>query len=225
MHLKTLPILVITILALLVAGCTNASVRASQRMASDSLYNPRQAQHVDSNEAPRPTPETAPIMLAMQPLPQVCPEWCWSAAITMVADYYGRSINVCQPPSVKTGFNCCNLMACAFRGCNVMGTPQEVVAHLNMLNIRATIQLSALPEDLLQAELTNGRPVIVALYGSFSGHAVVISGFTRSAVDDPATYRVFDPYYGIAYPTYAQLLSAYNGGAMGWYITIWRITP
>lgn len=171
--------------------------------------------------------EMAPMaMLPIQPIAQTCQNWCWTAVITMVSNYYGRSIAQCQPPSIKTGLNCCNWAACSYEACNRTAQIAEMATIFTSFGISGQVMSGAINQQTLLRELSSGRPVIIALYGSFSGHVVLVTGFSSA---DPyghnIVYRVYDPYYGTTVVAYPNLLNSYNGGSMYWGATLLGLRP
>ena len=171
--------------------------------------------------------EMAPMaMLPIQPISQVCQNWCWSAVITMVNNYYGRSTMLCQPPSIKTGLNCCNWAACSYAACNNTAKLPEMANIFGRFGISGVVMNGPVNQATLNQEISSGRPVIVALYGSFAGHVVLITGFSSA---DPyghnTVYRVYDPYYGPTTVPYRSLINSYNNGSMYWGATILALRP
>ena len=152
--------------------------------------------------------------------------WCWAAVITMVNNYYGRSTMLCQPPSIKTGLNCCNWAACSYDACNRTAQLPEMATIFGSFGVSGLMMSGAISQQTLVQEISSGRPVIIALYGSFSGHVVLVTGFSFA---DPygqnVLYRVYDPYYGPTAVSYRNLLNSYNSGSMYWGATILGLQP
>ncbi len=159
------------------------------------------------------------VYLPVPEMPQQCQSWCWAASIAMVAGYYGKPVSECELAGYKSGYgpSCCSWGACASQ-CNQTATPQEISYMLGQLGIHGSLLGSALSEHQLQIELSSGRPVYTMFQGSFSGHAVVITGFTGGT---PAIYHVVDPWYGPQDIPYKSVAWGPNG--QNWHYTIYRL--
>jgi len=152
---------------------------------------------------------------------QQCQSWCWAASIAMVADYYGHYVSECELAGYKSGYGdqCCSYYACS-SPCNQTATPQEIKYMLNQIGLYGTYVPRALSETELQIELSSGRPVYTMFQGSFSGHAVVITGFDGGGY--PTYYHVVDPYYGVQEIPYDSILWGPYGEH--WTYTITRLS-
>lgn len=158
------------------------------------------------------------ITLSVPGMFQQCPEWCWAATITMVANYYGVTIAECGLASSKAGFSqpvCCRYGACAYQACDQPAPPRQMNFILgNLVGIHGYQADDKIAATRLMTELSNGRPVIVGYLNSFAGHVVLVRGFTgdRSSPE----FDVIDPYYGEFLVTYDQLAYGYAGAGASW---------
>lgn len=98
-----------------------------------------------------------------------------------------------------------------------------MVQHFKLLQIHGRIDYRALTEKEIQIEISNGRPVIVAYKGSFSGHVVLIMAFAPAANGNPNLYRVVDPYFGVFDVPYNQVRYGYQNGSFTWFGTFWKL--
>ncbi|MBI5655121.1 C39 family peptidase [Candidatus Uhrbacteria bacterium] len=158
------------------------------------------------------------VQLPVPEMPQQCQAWCWAASISMVASYYGKYVQECELAGYKSGYgySCCSMAACA-SGCNQTATPQEIATIFTQMGFYGKFLSRALTEHELQVELSSGRPVYVMFQGSFSGHAVIITGFMGGY------YHVVDPWYGPQNIPYNSVLWGPNGEH--WTYTISRLSP
>ncbi len=167
-------------------------------------------------------PDPNGVALPVPEMPQYCNEWCWAAAIAMVAQYYGKPVSECALAGVKTGYYqaCCDYyMACA-NPCNQTAQPSEITTILSKgLGLYGYFS-QTISEKQLKTELTNGRPVYIMFSNSFVGHAAVISGYVVNGT--VAYYHIIDPWSGPFDITYASLLNGPNG--LHWTYTISRIS-
>lgn len=172
-------------------------------------------------------PSSTPVMLNIPYLQQECDELCWAGAIDMVAQYFGQPYQECNLASYKvfiqTGYeyNCCNYGACNDPYCNQSATADQMGAVLgNGLGIHGVLLDRPLTPPEIEAELDNGRPIIVGFMGPFSGHAAVITGYTPGA---PVTYRIYDPWptYGVVTLDYQGLLA---GPGSPWYYSFYEFS-
>ena len=164
-------------------------------------------------------PNGVPVFLPVYYIQQECNELCWAAAIKMVGDYFGRYFQECEYASYKFAlqsgmqYNCCyGPSACYDAYCNQPAQTYEMVAVLDSgIGLYGDfIQTGAgLPEQVIQAELDNDRPIIIGFQGPFNGHVAVLVGYTPGF---PTTYTVYDPWptFGIVTVTYEQLLQGPN---------------
>ncbi|MEW8342150.1 MAG: C39 family peptidase [Candidatus Thiodiazotropha taylori] len=143
--------------------------------------------------------------------------WCWAATIKMVSDYYGHYIEQCTILSYWLGQQCCLYPYI----CDVTGSTGQIISTLNANNLHSQWMGSALTLGQLKTELSEGRPVIAGYRNSFSGHVVVIYGYTsRNEV------LIYDPYFGafqIPYGSSFQYGSGYS--TMYWSETFYGIRP
>jgi papain like cysteine protease AvrRpt2 len=146
------------------------------------------------------------IQLPLTPIAQQCAEWCWAASISMIANYYGATVQECTLATAATGnsVDCCNYAACSISACDQGEGGNAVDTFFPELGIHGSDYPCALPERELAAEIGAGRPVMIGFQGPFSGHAAVVSGYTPG---NPATYTLNDPYYGVFEMTYQELLA------------------
>jgi len=166
----------------------------------------------DCGQCPVPT-GSCQVSLPVTPTPQYCSEWCWTAALTMIDNYFGATYNG-QPPvecefeSSLTGQPCCNYAACSYAACNQgAGSGQTIDYYLQLFGVHGNDVMAPLTEAQMQNELTNGRPFIVGFMGPTISHVVVVSGF--DACNGVAIYHLIDPYFGPQDISYQQF--AYYG--------------
>lgn len=215
-----LPTLLLTTLLLIISGCGGQD---TEQPTGTSPFGYQQPQpRVQPRTCNEPI-STTPVVISLQPMGQICQQWCWSATLTMVANYYGKSINICVPPSVKTGLQCCNWAACSNQICNQPATTNEMANHFVALGVHGRVDPRALTEKELQTEISNGRPVIIAYQSSFSGHVVLVMGFSPGKNGVASVYRVVDPYYGIFDVPYKQVRYGYNNGSFTWASSFWKL--
>jgi len=169
-------------------------------------------------------PRAGGIDLTVPGYYQQCQQWCWAAAASMVTGYYGNHLTECQFASKLTygdTISCCNYGCAAY--CNRTASMSQLSQIMSLTGLYHAVS-GPLTEVALQIELSNGRPIIIELRGSFSGHAVVVSGYRPSSYGI-MTYTVLDPWFGRSNPTYQQLLTGYSGGQARWYGTMYRLSP
>jgi hypothetical protein len=71
-------------------------------------------------------------------------------------------------------------------------------------------------------ELDNGRPFIIGYQGSFSGHVVVVSGYSANSNGSNLQLTIEDPYFGhFSGIPYATTFT--YGGQMQWFRTIFGV--
>jgi hypothetical protein len=193
-------------------GSTTSSASSSSSGATGTGGGGRCPPDVPANPAG--------VLLRVPELPQQCQEWCWAASIAMVADYYGHSVAECALAGAKTGGGgiCCSQFACA-TGCNVPAQPNEIAQFFTALGVHGVFAASPLTEGALQTELTNGRPVYVMFANSFSGHAVVVTGY--SPTPQGYIYHLVDPWYGPQNIPFVSVLNGPNG--IHWAATMHRL--
>lgn len=175
------------------------------------------------------------VLLQVMPIPQECQQWCWAAAITMVANYYQRPVSECQLATIRisnSGFQCCNFSACMFAPCDQPAQENEMSAILiAVVGLYGDYAMRPLTERELQTELSNGRPVIVGYRGPFSGHVAVIMGFSPANPDIGlpfATYRVVDPWpaFGVLDLAYMQIrMGPSPDGGTPWNRSWYHMSP
>jgi len=172
---------------------------------------------------------SAPIQLQIGAMAQQCQQWCWAAVTSMVGAYYGAYLQQCELASLKAGFTapaCCQYAACGYQPCDQPALPAEIDGVLgSVLGLYATRMSRGLDENELQIEISNGRPVIVGYTSSFSGHVVLVTGFSGQTDDMRATYTVVDPYYGVFQVTHHELAYGYGLGTARWAETWYQISP
>jgi hypothetical protein len=162
------------------------------------------------------------VFLGVPEFWQQCQSWCWAASIAMVANYYGYNVAECTLANYKSGLDyCCGTYACA-SPCNQTAMPQEIFYMLNQIGLKGVYRANALSEIELQIELSNGRPVYTMFQGSFTGHAVVVTGFSGVSTS-PAYYHVVDPYHGAQDMPYQSILWGPYGEH--WSYTIFNLSP
>jgi hypothetical protein len=177
---------------------------------------------------------------------QWCDQWCWAAVITNVANYYGRSasgfgpVEECQLASYRLGDTslsvCCQYAACAYQACNSPGSFQQMSVIMQQLGLHPQLLGRPLTEAEIQVELTNGRPIIMAIQSQSSGHVAILSGYARQG--GPTLYRVDDPWpynmwgvpseggAGTRYVmSYQQLLYGSTTGTSVWVASYTRLAP
>lgn len=166
-------------------------------------------------------------ILDVPQLAQQCQNWCWAATIEMVVEYYGGVSNQCLMATAKAGGNqgeCCQI------GCQgICDTPAqfgEMAAFLSVQGISGELVNRALSEEEVQRELFNGRPIIVSYASSFTGHVVIVSGYTLPNVNGTqgAIYEVIDPFFGPTAVNYGQLVFGYQNGQARWIATFASLT-
>jgi hypothetical protein len=159
------------------------------------------------------------VWLPVPEMAQQCQSWCWAAAISMVAGYYGNYVQECELAGYKSGYgyNCCSWTACA-SGCNQTALPQEITTIISQLGLHGWFMQRALTQHELMTEISSGRPVYVMFQGSFSGHAAVITGYWGDGY-----YHLVDPWYGPQDIPYDAVLGGPNG--QRWAYTIYRLSP
>lgn len=142
--------------------------------------------------------------------------WCWAASIEMVSDYYLRPIEQCQILSAYLNGNCCFFpQACVIAAPSMTTIQQGLLAVSGLSSFHTPGPISF--EDLYR-EIDAGGPVILGYRASFSGHVVVVYGYTPSG-----TLYIHDPFYGSFQVQYAQTFT-YNG-QLFWSDTILGIRP
>lgn len=184
--------------------------------------------------------------LDMWLMQQWCDQWCWSAVITNVANYYGKSadgsgpVQECQLASYRLGDPslsvCCQYAACAYPACNSPGSFQQMTQIMGALGLYGQLVARPLTEAEIRIELTNGRPIIMAVQSQTSGHVAILSGYashggqTLYRVDDPWPYNMWGvPSTGNAgtryVMTYAQLVYGSTTGQSLWVASFTRLAP
>jgi hypothetical protein len=159
------------------------------------------------------------------PVLQTCQEWCWAASITMLGEYYGGdAVQQCNLATTLAGNldNCCSYAACGDPMCDQGATADQISDILSIDGLHGNYYPCELAEVDLQAEISAHRPVMIGYEGPFSGHAVVISGFTPGV---PATYTLDDPYFGVLELNYQQILLGPNNGQTRWVYTWTQVSP
>jgi|GEM_PF-2224223 len=194
-------------------------------------------------DAPASASGAALDMWLMQ---QWCDQWCWSAVITNVANYYGKTadgygpVQECQLASYRLGDPslsvCCQYAACSYQACNSPGSFQQMSQIMTALGLTGRLEARPLTEAEIQVELTNGRPIIMAIQSQTSGHVALLTGYARQG--GQATYRVDDPWpynmWGVPssgnagtryFMSYQQLRYGSTTGQSLWVATYTRLSP
>jgi len=143
--------------------------------------------------------------------------WCWAAAIKMVSDYYGHYVEQCSILSYWYGLQCCLYPSY----CDTTGSSGQIANTLNANGLYVEWTPSALSLSQVKYEISAGRPLILGYRNSFSGHVVVLYGFTEN--DE---VLIYDPYFGdfkLPYGSSFQYGSGYT--TMYWSETFYGITP
>lgn len=181
---------------------------------------------------------------------QWCEQWCWAAVITNISNYYDRTIpgtpypvSECNLASAKIGDQslsiCCQYGACQYQPCNQPASFQEMNIFLSQLGITGQLLPRPLSESEIQVEISNGRPIIMAMQSMSSGHVALITGYQPGAGPAGETlYRVDDPWpfneYGVPASdgSGVRYLLAYNrlrfgatSGQAYWAASYTRLSP
>lgn len=177
-----------------------------------------------AGSASAPTPSAAKT-LAIAPIAQQSPVWCWAASAQMVFTYYGL-------PSLSNGNNYqCGIVAaywgnaypaCVFdctlcqAGIGGMSDMQVLIDQYGIVArsifgvpsrvLGSRIIFNALTMQQVTAEIDAGRPVVAGIspngyrYPNISQHVVVIVGYDTTNASNPRVI-VNDPFPYEAFPT------------------------
>jgi len=178
--------------------------------------------------------------LAIAPIAQETPVWCWVAVGAMVLNYYD------VPNLNPAGDYQCGIIAARFgpntvcwtncRACQVpAGAPSEITRMLReyppfagrLVNRRvsgltSTHTLSAISKEQIKQEIDEGRPVIVGINpgggpGPVSAHVALVIGYEED--NGALILTVNDPYpYQYVAPRVDPYLRAGGRGGEGQYI-------
>lgn len=169
---------------------------------------------------PSPTPTPTPVTGKSLNVPfdfQENQNWCWAATIKMVSDYYGNDVEQCAILSYWYGVQCC-LYPYA---CDTTGSSGQIINTLAANGIYSQWLQSAFSFEQVKQEIDEGRPLILGYRNSFSGHVVVVYGYTQSG-----ELLIYDPYFGpftVPYGTSFSYGSGYN--TMYWSETFYSLRP
>jgi len=150
--------------------------------------------------------------------PQHTPVWCWAATIAMVGEYMtGQKAEDCEVLSAYDqalgGFGTCCQNP---QPCNRTGQVQEMKIILgNLYGLSGYHYNKPLSYTDLKNEIDNGRPMIAALQKNFSGHVVVIVGYSP-----PQNIIILDPMSGRHEVPYQQVRANFQTGHWSQTLTV-----
>ncbi len=199
---------------------------------TESEDSPKACIYPPTHLTPRQLPNAACIVqekykkaitLPIEYKVQQCTLWCWTATLSMLAEYNGNPVSACKVASIETGKNCCAPDACLIAGCNRVLDLERVTPLLSLVDIQAEHISRALTEAELRTEIGSGRPVLIALrVRPFTNdeHVLLVTGFSEQM------FFVLDPDLETASGTtqyaYDQLVNKY---VYGWkWIESWKIS-
>lgn len=144
--------------------------------------------------------------------------WCWAATIAMVGEYMtGQKAEDCEVLSAYdralggSGICCQNPQPC-----NRTGQVQEMKNIMgNLYKLSGYHHLRPLSFDELKKEIDNERPMIAALQTNFSGHVIVIIGYSS-----PNKVIVLDPISGRHEVSYQQIIANFQTGYWSQTLTV-----
>jgi hypothetical protein len=135
----------------------------------------------------------------------------------MVSDYYGHYVEQCAILSYWYGAQCC-LYPYA---CDTTGSSGQIIDTLTANGIYSRWVQSALTFEQVKNEINAGRPLIIGYRNSFSGHVVVVYGYTHNS-----ELLIYDPYFGQFTLPYGASFSYGSGyAAMYWSETFYSLMP
>lgn len=144
--------------------------------------------------------------------------WCWAATIAMVGEYMtGQKAEDCDVLSAYDralggqGLCCSNP-----QHCNRTGQVAEMKNILgNLYGISGYHYVRPLTYSELRNEIDNNRPMIAALQTNFSGHVIVIIGYSS-----PDKVIVLDPMSGRHEVSYQQIKANFQTGYWSQTLTV-----
>lgn len=143
--------------------------------------------------------------------------WCWAATIKMVSDYYGHNVEQCEILSYWYGVQCCIYPS----ACNTTGSSQQIINTLAANRISSQWTSTPLSYSQVRQEIDSGRPLILGYRNSFSGHVVVLYGYTSNG-----EVMIYDPYFGpFTLPFGTSFVYGSGYSAMRWAETFYYIQP
>lgn len=166
-------------------------------------------------------PERAPIDHRIPYVPQDRDQWCWAACFVMIRAFLGRG-GMSQQDIATAHFG---VQACqdpSSRDCNRAAYPDNAARSCGLVCLSRQRQLSAAE---LRGALAAGP---VELYFEFAqGQRVSSHVALVTALLGDGTFRLLDPWldFGVSYPTFAQLQSAYHAGAWTRTYLQFQLTP
>jgi len=173
-----------------------------------------------------------PVMLAVYAMRMACHERDWSAVGSMLGSFYGVYRSECHIASAKAGYDdgaCCLMTSCTQGSCDAPANGDDVSNMLrDDLGLRGVGLERGLDESELQIELSNGRPVIIALDSSAGTRYAIVAGFSGQRDGVTATYTVIDPYYGTIESSHHSIVyGAYGTGPLDafWARSWYRLAP
>ena len=147
--------------------------------------------------APSPPPQRISRSLPIVYAAQQTQVWCWAAVSQMVLGYYNvGSVGQCNILTRWTGAPCCTA---ALPIC-IQAAPDLAFIQATLLEaggIRSARVRRPLQGTEVIAEINGNRPFIIAYQGSFSGHVVVVGGYSINQDGSGLSVDVLDPFYGV----------------------------
>src|ERR1700733_769833 len=131
-------------------------------------------------------------------------EWCWAACAQMLAYFYENTVtDQCKFADLLfTGQDCCGSPT----GCNQPVDLGDVTKLFQAFGKSANFQPSPIEFDLIQTEISAGRPVQVGYQWSNQGnHVAVIAGISEDSVGPMVYVNDPDPQFAYGWVYYSNL--------------------